>query len=367
MRRLRVGVDYQASLGRKTGIGVFAANLFQAISDQDSDIEFFKYTCGEGHFNTPRRIWWESAELPVRLMRDRADLSYTPGFAPPIAAPCPRVATVHDLIGLIYPQNQRGFSRIYWTGWLPTAMKRARLIAASSDSTRRDILQLLHVPEKKVRTVPLAVNPCFRKLQSRDTMDDILNRHGLAGKRYFLCVGSLEPRKNVIRLLEAYQFLFRSTSGKRVEPGFDLAIAGKPAGAEQELKAFIMEHQLEARVHFLGYTADDELVALYNAALGYVTVSLFEGFGLPALEAMSCGVSGVVSNRTSLPEVVGDTAILVDPERPEEIAEALKSYAENAALRARLEAAAAMRAVEFSPSRMARSMIGLFREAAGCS
>jgi glycosyltransferase involved in cell wall biosynthesis len=359
VKPLRVAVDYQSVSGRKTGIGVFTANLFKAFDTFDPGIEFIKYERGPADLNTPRRIWWESVSIPGRLLRDRPDLVYTPGFAPPAAAPCPRVATVHDLIGMLFPGNQRGFSRLYWTVWLPSAMRRARLLAASSESTRRDVLRLLRIPEKRVRVVPLAVDPCFRILGSRDTIEPVLARFGLTGRRYFLAVGSLEPRKNLIRLLEAYR---RLSAAK--DPEFDLAIAGKPAGAEKELEAFVAEHRLEGRVRFLGYTSDEDLTALYNGALGYATVSLYEGFGLPALEAMSCGVSGVVSERTSLPEVVGDTALLVDPENPDAIAEALQTYASDARLRADLGRRAAERAKLFSPRRMAERMAEIFREAA---
>lgn len=360
MTRLRVAVDYQSAAGRKTGIGVFAANLFGAMRSLSPDMDFLMYEQGGRDLNTPRRILWESVTIPSRLRRDRPDLVYTPGFAPPMFAPCPRVATVHDLIGVLFPGNQRGFSKIYWTAWLPAAMRRARLLAASSESTRRDVLRLLRIDEKKVRVVPLSVDPCFKKLASRDTIDAVLSRRGLSRRRYFIAVGSLEPRKNLLRLLQAYALL-----AERADPGFDLAIAGKPAGAERELAAFVAGKPWQRNVHFLGYTSDEELVALYNGALGYAAVSLYEGFGLPALEAMSCGRSGVVSERTSLPEVVGDTAILVDPEKPAAIAEALTAYAETSALREDLERAAHERSAQFSPQRMAKSMIELFQEAAG--
>lgn len=359
MSRLKVAVDYQSASGRKTGIGVFAANLFGAIRGLSPDIDFLMYEQGGRDLNTPRRILWESVTIPSRLRKDRPDLVYTPGFAPPMFAPCPRVATVHDLIGMLFPGNQRGFSKIYWTAWLPAAMRRARVLAASSESTRRDVLRLLRIDEKRIRVVPLSVDPCFKKLDAQDTIDPVLRRRGLAGRRYFLAVGTLEPRKNLLRLLEAYALL-----AERSDPGFDLAIAGKPAGAERELAAFVAGKPWERRIHFLGYTPDDELVALYNGALGYATVSLYEGFGLPALEAMSCGRSGVVSERTSLPEVVGDTAILVDPEKPAAIAEALEAYAGSASLREKLERSAHERSAQFTPQRMAKSMIQLFQEAA---
>jgi glycosyltransferase involved in cell wall biosynthesis len=359
--KLRIAVDYQSAEGRKTGIGVFASNLFRAISRENCGIEFLQYSTpiNGRDLTTPQRICWESGQIPMRLLRDKPDLVYSPGFAPPMFSPTRRVVTVHDLIGVLWPSNQKGFSGLYWRSWLPAAMKKAHRIAASSESTRGDILRLLRVPESRVRVVPLCVDPCFRQLPPVHTPSLVLRRHGLAARPFYLSVGTLEPRKNYLRLLQAY-LLLAVTS----DPGFDLVIIGKPAGADRELHDFVAEKRLGDKIKFLGYVDNEELVELYNSAIGYVTVSLFEGFGLPALEAMSCGKSGIVSNRTSLPEVAGSTALMVNPEQPAEIADALRMYASDSALRERMGGEALARSRQFTPQRMARAMIEIFKEAA---
>jgi glycosyltransferase involved in cell wall biosynthesis len=356
---MRIAVDFQSAKGKKTGIGVFATNLFEALKSEETGIEFMFYDAGRQDLNTPRRVWWESVTVPLWAKRDRADLIYSPGFAPAMASGARRVVTVHDIIGMSHPSNQRGVSKFYWSRWLPAALKRAHRLVASSESTRRDLKRFLNIDESQVRIVPLSANSCFRIQSSKDTMYRVLKSRGLDQEPFYLAVGSLEPRKNLIRLLEAYASLLQSG-----DPGFCLALAGKPAGAENDLYRFVKEKNLENKIKFMGYVGDEELVTLYNASLGYVTVSLYEGFGLPALEAMCCGKSGVVSNRSSLPEVTGDTAILVDPDNPSQIADALKTYAADSALRHHLGIAAHARSASFTPTVTARAMIEVFEEAA---
>lgn len=356
---MKIAVDYQSVAGQKTGIGHFTSNLFEAIRRENPGIDFVFYGSRNERMNAPARIVWESVQIPLRTWRDRPDLVYSPGFAPAAVSPARQIVTVHDLIGLAHPSNQRGGSHFYWSRWLPWALKRAHRLVAISEWTRRDLERYLGIDPSRVRVVYQAANSCFRNVPSRDTMKAAVERFGLSGAPFFVAVGSLEPRKNLLRLVQAYERLAR---GKN--PGFRIALTGKPAGAEHALTAFVKEKGLENEIRFLGYVKDDDLTALYGASLGYAMVSLYEGFGLPVLEAMCCGKSGVVSNRTSLPEVTGDTAIAVDPENVDAIAEALRVYATDGALRSRLEAAALARSRRFDPQEQARAMIEAFREAA---
>lgn len=356
---MKIAVDHQSALGRRTGIGSVTVNLFEAMAKEKHGIEFLFYNSGREDLSTPRRVLWESVQIPLKSLRDRPDLVYVPGFAPAILSPVRQVVLVHDLIGLSLNSNQRGPARFYWSRWLPMTLRRAHRLVANSETTRRDLERFLKIDPSRVRVIPFSINPCFRKLTAGDTMKAVLSLGESAARPFILAVGSLEPRKNHIRLLQAYDLLLQ-----RGEPGFDLVIVGKPAGAEQEIGQFMKERSLGSRVRLMGYVGEEDLVALYNTSLGYVTTSLYEGFGLPALEAMSCGKSGIVSDRSSLPEVVGNTALLVNPDDTEAIADALKTYAGDTALRRRLESAAYERAQRHAPSAMARAMIEVFHEAA---
>ena len=171
-----------------------------------------------------------------------------------------------------------------------------------------------------------------------------------------IAVGTLEPRKNILKLIQAYELI------KKEKVDFHLLIVGKSGIAEPVLKEYVKEKQLEAFVHFLGYVEDKDLTCLYNGALGFAAVSLYEGFGLPALEAMSSGISGISSNRTSLPEVVGNAALLVDPENVSEIADAIKRFSSDGRLRESLSRKAYERSKLFSTREMANKMINIFKE-----
>jgi glycosyltransferase involved in cell wall biosynthesis len=358
---VRIAVDFQSTQGHKTGIGSAAAGLVAAMRAQNSGIEFLCYTRpSPKDLSVPGRILWESFEIPLRALRDKVDAIYSPGFAPAILSPKPQIVTVHDVIGLAYPSNQKGASRFYWSRWLPAALGRARRLVASSESTRRDIERFLKIPENKISVVPLHVSSFFRKLNDKGRITAVLEKYGLGSGPFFISVGTLEPRKNLINLLRACESL---RGQNRLD--FDLVIAGKPGTAQKELVSFIKERGLQSRVKILGYASDEELAGLYNAAMGLVCLSLYEGFGLTVLEGMSCGISGVVSKRSSLPEVAGDAAILVDPENTDEIAEALNTYASDATLRRRLGEAALQRSREFSAEKTAQSMIEIFKQELG--
>ena len=352
---MKIAVDYQSAAGKKTGIGVAAYNLVEAMQKEARDIRFLLYSSGRPGMNTPRRILWESAEIPLRALKDRPDLVYSPGFAPAFCSPVPQVVTVHDLIGLAWPGNQRAFSGWYWSRWLPAAVRRASCIVASSESTRSDLRKFLNIDEKRVRVVPLGVHPSFRKLDDPARVRAVLEKYGLK-EPYMISVSTLEPRKNHLRLLQAYEKL-----KKAGRAGFSLAIIGKPGGAEQALWRFVKEKDLGSSVHFLGYVEHEELICLYNAAMGYAMISLYEGFGLPVLEAMSCGLSGICSDSSSLPEVAGDTALSVDPGSVDGITRALEAFSQDAPRRAALAQAASQRSKTFSMAQCAQQMIEVFR------
>lgn len=355
---LTIAVDFQSTQGRPTGIGRFAADLVSAVARAAPQIRFLRYTAKSSDLNALQRVFWESVELPLRALNDKPDLVYSPGFSPAIFSPAPQVVTVHDLIGKVYPQNQGPVSRFYWSSWLPFALKRARFLVASSESTKRDIERFLGIPGETIEVIPLSAGERFVKKKDPIATENLLFKYGIR-RPFLISVSTLEPRKNHGRLLEAYAKLRRSK-----DPGFSLVVVGKPGGAEQALYRFVEETKMGDFVRFLGYLSEDELVTLMNAAAGYALLSLYEGFGLPVLEAMSCGISGIAANRSSLPEITKDTALLVDPENVDEITGALAAYMNDERLRDSLCAAAYERSKDFSCLQTARRMIRVFERAA---
>jgi glycosyltransferase involved in cell wall biosynthesis len=263
---------------------------------------------------------------------------------------------MHDLIPLDRPE---WFSARFaaWYKWLlPRLAKQVRHIIAVSEFTKRRAVELLGIPQEKVTVIPNGVDARF----SPRTEEEILCMRrslGITCPAYLLYVGSLEPRKNLQRLLQAW-----TVAQRTVPPEIELVVAGAKGSSlvfeECSLGA------VPARVHFMGYVADEQLPALYAGSLALLYPSLYEGFGLPPLEAMACGTPVVTSANTSLPEVVGDAAILVDAEDIQSIAEAIARIASSDSLRGELRGRGLERAKEFTWERTAEQTLRLLLEQA---
>ena len=352
---MKIGVDASSLIAQKTGIGSFASHLLEEFDRSPQGIDFIRLGPRvSGDMNTPQRLYWEALALPSLAKKAQADILYSPGFSPPPAGKLKRIVTVHDVIGLLFPRNVGAASRFYWTHWLPGNLKKAHKLVASSECTKRDLVRLLGLPAERIEVVPLAVRESFRVLDGGARAAQAAKKYGVPG-RYLMSVSSLEPRKNHLRLLKAFEKLRRDV------PDMSLVIIGKPAGAEGELKAFLAEKDMESSVKLLGYVPEEDVISLYSGALGYVMISLYEGFGLPALEAMNCGLAGIVADNSSLPEVTGDTALRVNPGNDEAIEEALRTLVRDDGLRKKMGAEALVRSRQFSIQKTASRMIEIFK------
>ncbi|OIO39481.1 MAG: hypothetical protein AUJ72_00725 [Candidatus Omnitrophica bacterium CG1_02_46_14] len=356
---MRIGVDYSSVISKKTGIGSFASYLTEEFLKREDETKFLLYKPKDPKdLNTVRRMYWESVSLYQKAVKDQIEILYSPGFAPCRFGRFKKVVTVHDLIGMIFPNNVGKVSRFYWTTWLPASLRKADRLVASSECTRRDIERLLGIPMRAIEVVPLAARPIFQPINGRSETEAVLTKYGIK-RPYLISVSTLEPRKNLLALIKAFHSLIKK------EIDVNLVIVGKSAGAETEMQNYITANKLNNRVKVLGYLPDDELVIFYNAAMAYVMISLYEGFGLPALEAMGCGLTGVVSNNSSLPEVVGATALKVDPNDIGEISEALEKTVCDEPQRNQMARMALERSGSFSIKNTADRMIDIFRATAG--
>jgi glycosyltransferase involved in cell wall biosynthesis len=267
------------------------------------------------------------------------------------------VITVHDLNFVHFPHFLTPDSLRYYADQIDWAIRRADHILVDSDQTRRDLLSLLDAPAEKVTTVHLAADDRFRPLAEPGPA---LARYGLS-PGYLLFVGTLEPRKNVPALLRAYRQL---VDGRvTAQP---LVLIGRPGWLADEIFATLETLDLGDRVRILEDVYDAEsLVQLYNGAAVLAIPSFYEGFGLPALEAMACGVPVVAAARGSLPEIVGDAGLLIDPEEPDDLASALKGALTDEALRSDLMARGLARAGDFSWAQTARQTLAVYRRVLG--
>ncbi len=352
---MKIGIDVHSAHQRKTGIGVYTHNLVRGLRSVDTANEYILYGDSRPrNLKTLERIARENTYIPARSFWDRLDLLHIPGYSVPLFSKGTLVVTVHDLIGMIYPENLALMSRFYWGTWLPMVVGRADKIIADSYNTKRDIIKLLGIPEAKIRVIHLAADPKFRPVRDPLALHQVKRRFNLA-KPFVLYVGTIEPRKNLIRVMEAW-----SQVRRRTKIPYQLVITGFQAWAYHEVSDLARRLEIKRDVVFTGYVRDEELPLLYNACDLFIFPSLYEGFGMPVLEAMACGVPVLTSNTSSIPEVAGEDAVSVDPTDVDKMALAIQQILEDAALRERLRQAGPKRAAQFSWEKTARQTLEIY-------
>ncbi len=352
----KIGIDVQAAKARKTGLGVYTEFLVQALrKEADNHYQFHFYGRERAKdLNTFERLRWENFELPHEVKNDNLDLLHIPAFAPALFKPCKLVVTIHDLIGMIFP-NQKGWpSRFYWGKWLPMTAARADKIIADSENTKKDILKLLNVKPEKIRVIYPSGHESFTSQISLKEIEAVKDRFGIK-RPFFLFVGTIEPRKNLKRVIEAFGMWTKKTKSSH-----QLMIVGAKDFAHGQEFAALQNNGLSDQIIFAGFLKHEELNALYAGALALLFPSLYEGFGLPILEAMASGTPVLTSQTSSLPEVAGNAALLVNPEDTDKIVEGIAHLAEDQILRERLRAQGFERIKQFSWQKTARETIEVY-------
>ena len=342
-------------MAKPTGISTYAINLFPHLQALSPTLLTAKnidnFNCypvppnltpeqgTKGHFS---RIIWTQFQLPKIYRKLQSNLLFSPLPEAPIYSGCRYVVTVHDLIPLRFP---RRFSPLtnYNRYILPLILSQAQHIICDSESTAKDVVDFFHIPAKKVTPILLAHDPNhFRFLD-------------LPTRNYFLYIGRHDPYKNIAKLIEAfaalpncrdYELWIASSFDQRFTPG---------------LKILAEELNIAKQVKFLEYVPYNELPLIINQAIALVFPSLWEGFGLPVLEAMACGTPVITSNLSSLPEVTGDAAILINPYNLAEITDAMQTVAQNAQLRSHLRQAGIARSQLFSWQKTGQDTVRLLQ------
>jgi len=308
-----------------------------------------------GH--APGRILWEQIVAPMVSARASLDVLFCPVNVVPLSGLVPSVVTVHDLAFLAYPEAFSTAKRRYLTAMTRLSVRRARHIIAVSAHTRDDLVYHFGVRPERITVIPNAADERYRPA---DTADDIA-RFKAANNlpdRFILFVGTLEPRKNLRRLIEAFALLSSD------DPSVKLAIVGASGWLTSDLAPLVQSRGLSDRIIFTGYVSDDDLPRWYQAATVFCYPSLYEGFGLPVLEAMACGVPVVTSRTSSLPEVAGDAALLIDPTDVRGLANTLQSVLADDARRQAMSAAGIARSHAYSWERTAAATLAVIRDAA---
>ncbi len=367
---MRVMIDVSAAVYRKAGLGRYAQNLAEHLAQQE-DCRLSLFYNRSGPATVPPSLAglpvrsWPIPTRPWRLAVALGTLLHTPwdGLLPdvdlfhatehllPPFRHVRSVLTVHDLIYILYPEYHLPMNYHFLRLMMPRFARRADAIIAISECTRRDLVRLWHIPEEKIRVIYEGIDARFRPVADPPALDGVRRRYGLPD-RFALYVGTIEPRKNLPALFEAWA---------KLHAPLPLVIAGKRGWLYQETFARVEALGVTDRVHFTGYVADEDLPALYSAADLFVFPSLYEGFGLPVLEAMACGTPVVTSTGGALPEVAGDAALLADPQDVDALADALQRLLASKPLRDEYRDRGFARARMFSWSRTAEETLALYR------
>ena len=365
---MRIGIDARLVFYHQAGIGQYILRLTQALARIDREDEFILFKSRKDktviveqpNFRiqklwTPSHHRFERLAMSVELAPFALDVLHSPDFIPPAGARCPTVITVHDLAFLLYPRFLTRESARYY-GQVDEAARIADHIIAVSESTKRDTVRLLGVPEEKITVIHEAAHPLFTPITNEEALARVRTRYNLPSE-FILFVSTIEPRKNIPTLLRAFRRLRDNYKSQAV-----LAIAGNRGWLVEEVDAVIEELNLGEAVRCLGGVPNEELVYLYNAAKLFVLPSFYEGFGLPPLEAMACGTPVIVSNTSSLPEVVGDAGWLVNPEDVEGLTVAMYRILTDENLRHEMRSKGLKRAATFSWDRAARETIQVYQK-----
>jgi len=355
---MKIGIDARLTYYRTGGISTYTRQLIRALETLDTANDYTIFHSRKddtsisqqfqhGSLWTPAHHRIERLVLSVELLPHSLDIFHSPDFIPPYRGAKQHVITVHDLTFLHYPQYLTADSRHYYNDQIEAACHHADYILAVSEATRNDLIDMLNIPAEKISVQPHGVSDQY-KLLSADETEPVRKKFNLP-ERYFLHVGTWEPRKNILGLLKGYKQLLENDPDAP-----PVVLVGRPGWLFESVRAEIDSLKINQHLHWLGNVSDVELPAIYNAAIALISPSFYEGFGMPALEAMACGTVPIVSNRSSLPEVVGDVGLLVDPDDPNSIAKALERALTDDGWRIAHQAAGIGRAQQFTWERSAK-------------
>jgi glycosyltransferase involved in cell wall biosynthesis len=368
---VRVGFDATPLATRGAGVARYTLELLRALREDAPHVELHlmlnrpitdKALAAElgplpriGTRTLASRQAWLQTVLPLALSRHPVDVCHFTNFDAPLLGRTPAVVEVHDVSLLTTPEQHPRRRVIVLSPILRRAAQAARAVACPSESARRDAIDVLDLKPDRVHVIPGAVSPRFRPLDDRAAIDAACARYGLQ-PGFVLFLGTIEPRKNLVRLARAFAQLRRE--------GFDnkLVICGGWGWKSADLKPEIEALGIADDVVFTGFVADDRVVALLNGAGVFAYPSLYEGFGLPIVEALACGVPVVTSDRGATAEVAGNAALLVDPTDEESLARGLRCGLEPEQ-RDRLRAAGLARAATFNRPNAARQAVSVYEAA----
>lgn len=372
-----IGIDATALPEKPSGAGIYIQQLIRALAALDYPAGFdpqylvFARPSAPELIGAPpsprlryelipdlppwRRLLWEQTVLPGLARRTGIDLLHSLHYTRPWRLPCPSLVTLHDLTFFLFPHLHTLPKRYFFRLMIHYSARTAAGLLAVSESTRQDAIRLLGLAPQRIQATPLGVDPEFRPVTDPAQRAAVRQRYQLP-ESFILYVGVLEPRKNLPALLQAFR--------QAVDRGLphQLVIAGKMGWMTEQFFELLDQLELRSRVHLTGYVAPADLPVVYNLAQVFVYPSIYEGFGLPVLEAMACGTPVITSNISSMPEIAGVAGLLLPPGDVPALADALLGLLGDPAERRRRSALGLQRAAEFTWQRTARLTAQVYQE-----
>lgn len=369
---IKIGINARYLQRKVTGIERYLLELIKNMTRLEPTKKFVLFFCGHepvpdlqlpnnvdsyiSKRNTRNRIWrivWEQYLLAKELRQKNIQLFHGPSFVVPLAKPCKYILTVHDLSYYLYPESLTVATRLYFKFFLPHSLKKADKIIADSQSTKKDLIRLFKTPEDKINVIYLGIDKEIYALKNKSLLAQVRHKYNLPEK-FILFIGMLSPRKNLPRMLNAFNIL------KKKGYPHKFVVVGAKGWLYESIFANVKKQNLQDEVIFTGYVPDAELPAFYKLADLFLFTTLYEGFGLPILEAMASGCPVVTSTTSSMPEVAGDAALLVDPKNVGEIAKAMENILTNKKLKQELIRAGSRQIKKFSWKKTAEETLYLY-------
>jgi glycosyltransferase involved in cell wall biosynthesis len=369
---MRIGIDATALPPQPVGAGNYIVQLVRALARLESEDEFVVFSqAGKvsllGTEDRPEfrittvpnlspavRLTWEQAMLPLVVKNLKIDVFHSLHYTRPLWLPCKSVVTFHDMTFFLFPQLHTGSKRLFFPLAIRASARLAQALIAVSENTRQDAIRLVNIPPEKIFTTPLGVDQSFRPIRDLEGLKIIRGKYDLP-ERFILYVGLVEPRKNLPVLIRAYRELIE------VQRDFDLVVVGRFGWMSEGLLAEVDRLGVKERIRFTGYVPQEDLPWVYNLSSLFVYPTRYEGFGLPALEAMACGVPVITTNVSSMPEIVGDAGFLVEPDSEESLKQAMAEVLADPGLSAEMAARGLERAKQFTWERTARETLRVYQ------
>jgi glycosyltransferase involved in cell wall biosynthesis len=381
---MRIAIDYSAAVNQRAGVGRLVRNQVLALAEVDAVNDYRLIYARPNRGSAPpqfpkarnfsrreiglRERWltilWHRAKLPLAAdwLSGPVDVYHSPDFVLPPLRHARGILTVHDLAFLMRPECADANLRGYLEEVVPRSVRRAHYIIADSENTRNDLVVLLGVHPNAVSVVPGGVEERFAPVSDAELLGKARQRLGVGDAPFVLAIGVIEPRKNLTRLMDAFGVLKQRGIGPA---NLKLVLAG---GHGWLVDGILQHHSASALrddILLPGFVTDELLPAVYSAADVFAFPSLYEGFGLPILEAMACGTPVVASRASCLPEVAEGASVMIDPDDVEDLAGALEQTLCNAELRQQLVDKGRQRAAEYTWARAARSLLEVYRNVGG--